>query len=202
MRVILWSWMLIIISIIVQLVIIIGRLGTKIFVTTSGINNYHIWNIWNNIKIIPLLAWLTRDQLFLVEKPPYGRKVLTRGKNEEFYRRRALFLEFMYSYKSNVFTKMFPRLHAIAFKLWAPKTKNENSAKAYKKIAEMLQEWTCTVHDRGLPRIRLISNQSLVKNSKFWYAGHTWCTPVVWHQWLKRFSIRYFQFERFKVVQS
>ena len=61
--------------------------------------------------------------------------------------------------KSNIFTKMFPRLHAIAFKLWAPKTKNEhwgtsNPALAYKKLAEMLQEWTCTVHDRGLPRIR------------------------------------------------
>jgi len=69
----------------------------------------------------------------------------------------------MYSFKSNVFTKMFPRLHAIAFKLWAPKTKNENSGKAYKKIAEMLQEWTCTVHDRGLPRIRLISFQGLAE---------------------------------------
>ena len=47
----------------------------------------------------------------------------------------------------------FPRLHEIAFKLWAHKTKNEhwgtsNPAFAYKKLAEMLQEWTYTVHDR------------------------------------------------------
>ena len=54
---------------------------------------------------------------------------------------------------------MFPRLHGIAFKLWAPHTKNEHwgtkdPALAYKKLAEILQEWTCRVHDRGLPRIR------------------------------------------------
>jgi len=71
---------------------------------------------------------------------------------------------------------MFPRLHAIAFKLWAPKTKNEhwgtsNPALAYKKLAEMLQEWTCTVHDRGLPSGPVIGNLSPGTGQHF-HCGH------------------------------
>ena len=61
---------------------------------------------------------------------------------------------------SNVFTKIFPRLHAIAFKLWNPKLQSSmpiplNNSVTY--IMQKLHEWTCRVHDRGLPRNRFHS---------------------------------------------
>ena len=99
MRVILWSWMLIIISIILHLVIILDRIGSKILFTTSGINSYNILSqyYWpyNMAHIIwiksygPFLVWLTRDLHFLVQKPQYGQKVLTQGRNSKFCRRRT-----------------------------------------------------------------------------------------------------------------
>ena len=41
--------------------------------------------------------------------------------------------------------------------MWAPRSrfqdfKTRDAGEAYKKLAEMLQQWTCRVHDRGLPR--------------------------------------------------
>ena len=56
---------------------------------------------------------------------------------------------------SNIFTKVFPRLHAIAFKLWTPNLKSRVRVPVQNSMNELLQalhEWTCRVHDRGLPR--------------------------------------------------